>query len=270
MKSKSNIIAELRREAGYTQKTLAEAMDITDKAISKWERGLSFPDVSLLPKLSALLDADIELLLQLESSSLHKEWAGLLDLREYDRDLAQSLYDKPMVYYILSHFLLMGVRKIYVLGDVGKQTWLTWSKFKAMGFHFYTNPGELLKENLMIMQYPCFLFGADLTRRIQVAMSTGKITKLCPMWDVTPFLFCPAEYAFMYYKNPTYLFENAVLKSLGRGMVCFPLDSADHVNDAASFVRMYQRNTGLLIHDLDEVIQTKDEQQNRDGSRESR
>ena len=63
LNSKGNIIAELRREAGYTQKTLAEALHITDKAVSKWERGLSLPDVSILPKLSLLLGADMSLLL---------------------------------------------------------------------------------------------------------------------------------------------------------------------------------------------------------------
>ena len=117
------MISELRREAGYTQRTLAEALNITDKAISKWERGLSLPDVALLPKLSALLDADIELLLQEGNSILHKEWSGLIDLRGFDYDMSQIVYDKPMVYYILSHFLLLGVKEIYVLGDREKQSW---------------------------------------------------------------------------------------------------------------------------------------------------
>lgn len=256
MKSKSNIIAELRREAGYTQKTLADAMNITDKAISKWERGLSLPDVTLLPKLSALLDADIELLLQGESSSLHKQWAGLIDLRNFENDLTQNVYDKPMVYYILSHFLLMNIKKIYILGDSEKQSWLTWDILRTMGFRFHINPEELPNENLMVMHHPCFLFGSDLTRRFQAAMSAGGVAKLCPVWDITPFLFCPAEYTFMYYKNPGYLFENAVLKSLGRGMVCFPLDTPDQVSDAAAFVRLYQTNTGFLIHDLHEIIGT--------------
>lgn len=253
MKKESNIIAELRREAGYTQKTLAEAMNITDKAISKWERGLSLPDVALLPKLSALLDADIELLLQEASSGLHKEWAGLIDLRNFNKDMAQFVYDKPMVYYILSHFLLMGIRKIYVLGEIEKQSWFGWEQLGAMGVALHQNPKEMPKENLMMMRHPCFLFGSDLTRRYQAAMSTGKVTKLCPAWDITPFLFCPAEFTFMYYKNPSYLYENAVQKTLGRGMVCLPLDTPEQLNDVASFVRMYQTFTGLALQDLKEI-----------------
>ena len=255
MKNNGNIIAELRREAGYTQKTLAEAMNITDKAVSKWERGLSLPDVSLLPKLSALLDADIELLLKEDSAGSNSEWSGLIDLRNFKYDLAQIVYDKPMVYSLLSHFLLLNIRKIYVLGDPTQQGWLTWDTLRTWGFRFLVNPQELPKENLMIMNHPCFLFGTDLTRRFQAAMAINNITKLCPAWDMTPFLLCPAEYAFMYYKNPTYLFENALLKTLGRGIVCFPIDTPEQVLDVASFVRMYQTNTKLKLHDLQEIAQ---------------
>ena len=40
-------IAEKRKEQGLTQKALAEKVGVTDKAISKWERGLSYPDISV-------------------------------------------------------------------------------------------------------------------------------------------------------------------------------------------------------------------------------
>ena len=39
---------QLRREKGWTQKDLAERLYVSDKAVSKWERGLSLPDVALL------------------------------------------------------------------------------------------------------------------------------------------------------------------------------------------------------------------------------
>lgn len=261
MKDNGNIIAELRREAGYTQKTLAEALNITDKAISKWERGLSLPDVSLLPKLSAILDADIELLLREETAKSQKEWAGLIDLRAFDADLAQIVYDKPMVYFILSHFLLMDIRDIYVLGQIEKQSWLSWDIFKQIGFRFHQNPNELPRQNIMIMQHPCFLFGSDLTRRYQAAMSMDKIIRLCPEWDITPFMFCPAEHTFMYFKNLSYLHKNSVIRSLGRGMICLPMDTPDQINDVASFVRIYQANTGLLVEDIWDIAERKKMQQ---------
>lgn len=57
------IIYQLRKEQGLTQKTIANALNISDKAISKWERGYGCPDVSLLCGLSEILGADIQKLL---------------------------------------------------------------------------------------------------------------------------------------------------------------------------------------------------------------
>ena len=54
------LIYSLRKEKDMTQKQLAELMNISDKAISKWERGLGCPDVSLLPELSQILGVNIE------------------------------------------------------------------------------------------------------------------------------------------------------------------------------------------------------------------
>ncbi len=51
----AHFISELRKEKKLTQKELAEQLGVTDKAVSKWERGLSCPDISLLSKLSTVL-----------------------------------------------------------------------------------------------------------------------------------------------------------------------------------------------------------------------
>ncbi|MGM9926739.1 MAG: helix-turn-helix domain-containing protein [Bacillus sp. (in: firmicutes)] len=59
-----NLIFRLRREKGLTQKELADQMNISDRTISKWERGLGCPDISLLPKLSSLLGISIEDILE--------------------------------------------------------------------------------------------------------------------------------------------------------------------------------------------------------------
>lgn len=58
-----SLIYKLRKEKGMTQKQLAELIHISDKTISKWERGAGCPDISLLTKLSALLGVNIEAIL---------------------------------------------------------------------------------------------------------------------------------------------------------------------------------------------------------------
>ena len=58
-------IAELRKQQGMTQLELAEKMGVTDKAVSKWERDLSCPDIHSLPNLAEVLGVGVEDLMQI-------------------------------------------------------------------------------------------------------------------------------------------------------------------------------------------------------------
>ena len=58
-----NFIKSLRKEKKLTQKELGEKLNITDKAISKWERGLSFPDIVMLNSLASFFEIDVSELL---------------------------------------------------------------------------------------------------------------------------------------------------------------------------------------------------------------
>lgn len=58
-----NLITQLRKEKGMTQKDLADKMNVTDKAVSKWERNLSCPDINSLPVLAETLGVSVEELL---------------------------------------------------------------------------------------------------------------------------------------------------------------------------------------------------------------
>ena len=53
------IIKTLRKDKGMTQIELALCLNVTDRAVSKWERGLGCPDISLLTKLSEIFSVDI-------------------------------------------------------------------------------------------------------------------------------------------------------------------------------------------------------------------
>lgn len=54
------IIYNIRTEKKLTQKQLADALHISDKTVSKWERGAGCPDVSLLPELCRFLGVNLE------------------------------------------------------------------------------------------------------------------------------------------------------------------------------------------------------------------
>lgn len=68
-----NFIAQQRKALGMTQKDLAARLHITDKAVSKWERGLSYPDVTLLEPLAEVFGLGIEELMACKESREEEE-----------------------------------------------------------------------------------------------------------------------------------------------------------------------------------------------------
>ncbi|MBR5251797.1 MAG: helix-turn-helix transcriptional regulator [Oscillospiraceae bacterium] len=68
-KTLGTMIAELRKEHGMTQLELAEKMGVTDKAVSKWERDLSCPDINSIPTLAEILGVSVEDLMQIKKAA---------------------------------------------------------------------------------------------------------------------------------------------------------------------------------------------------------
>ena len=64
MKTIGETISSLRKKKGMTQNEIAEKMNITDKAVSKWERDLSCPDINTISKLADVLGVSVEELLK--------------------------------------------------------------------------------------------------------------------------------------------------------------------------------------------------------------
>ncbi len=61
------MIAKLRKENNMTQVQLAEKMNVTDKAVSKWERDLSCPDVDSLSRLGEIFTISVDELLSVKN-----------------------------------------------------------------------------------------------------------------------------------------------------------------------------------------------------------
>ncbi len=68
-KTLGTMIAELRKQHGMTQLELAEKMGVTDKAVSKWERDLSCPDINSLPNLAEIFGVSVEELMQIKKEA---------------------------------------------------------------------------------------------------------------------------------------------------------------------------------------------------------
>ena len=82
------LIYEMRTRKGLTQKELAEKCNVTDKAVSKWERGEGCPDVTVLPKLAEIFGIEVENLMSGEiplSQEVSGKTIKIYNFRQPDR-----------------------------------------------------------------------------------------------------------------------------------------------------------------------------------------
>lgn len=96
-----SIIKQLRKEKGLTQLQLANMLHITDRAVSKWERGLCAPDIALLEPLSRILGVSIVELIEgnLQNSPSQAEDAAITVIDYSSREIkAKTAKNKRKLY----------------------------------------------------------------------------------------------------------------------------------------------------------------------------
>ena len=177
-------IAYLRKRAGYTQKDLADRIGVSDKAVSKWERGLSLPDIAYLRKLSILLDTDTDSLLAGDAAHHRGNWRGVVLLEENINRIGADtvIYDKPLVDFLLSYFLLVGIREVLIVCTLREKTFIdeTLGDGSAYGIRLSCHAGTLAQaltafpsdaQSVMLVYGRCLLYGVDQTRFFQRAMA---------------------------------------------------------------------------------------------------
>lgn len=116
-------IQELRKAKKFTQNDLADLLQVTNKAVSRWETGEGFPDVVLLPRLSEVLSVSIDDILKgerIEKIARH---------HYLEKQKLQNVYKICLAIISLSFVLFIG---------------LTYTTFKAwIGFMSYVIPSTL-------------------------------------------------------------------------------------------------------------------------------
>ena len=90
-KSIGEMISSLRKEKGMTQNDLAEKMNVTDKAVSKWERNLSCPDVNSISKLAEILGTTVEELLNAQSKKENSKVDEIINIALLGVGLAMGI-----------------------------------------------------------------------------------------------------------------------------------------------------------------------------------
>ena len=105
-------IAECRKEKKLTQMHLAEQLGITDKAVSKWERGVTMPDTSIMLDLCGILGISVNELLNGEKISMEnnnqKNEQLLLDMAKEVEQKNKTIWTTMWVIMIVSMIALLG------------------------------------------------------------------------------------------------------------------------------------------------------------------
>ena len=177
----------LRKKAGYTQKELADKLFLSKMAISKWENGKSIPDIGVLKRLSVLLDMDVEGLIDGTGTYLDDPWKGVLYLDTPEMINAGTIiFDKPLIDYLVSYFILAGVRNLLIVCTDQDRSYIKnrygdgdtlgiCLRYQPMGIldldTILLNNEEWFRDSsLMVVPEPFFIYGVDLTRFMQRAM----------------------------------------------------------------------------------------------------
>ena len=129
-KKVGQFILELRKSSQMTQKELAAKLNVSDKAVSKWERGLSYPDIELLPPLADILGITTTELLNGERSgreAINTE-TSVANALEYGEKTAKRKIRLTQNIWVatFSALLLLGIFVVSIV-DLAISGTLTWS-----------------------------------------------------------------------------------------------------------------------------------------------
>lgn len=256
-------ISILRKRAGLTQRAIAEELGISDKAFSKWERGLAAPDIVNLNRLAVLLDTDIESILSGNVYSHGTNWCGVLSLHYPEGVHSWSeLAGKPLIYLSLSYFLLVGIRDIIFFG---KKEELDYVKHElepyAEQIHFLFEERLTVpeKRSVLIEYAPVFLYGKDLTQIIGRAMASEDPVCLENQYARNP-------------EIPLLIFPDGVssrpgdirdlkyltrIMKIERGILSLPITSKMSMVQAERLVEDVERIMDTRSDDIDDILQNR-------------
>lgn len=119
-------IAERRKQCGYTQVQLAEKLNITDRAVSKWETGRSMPDSALMPALCELLHITLNDLFNGEVIEMEdykkKSEELIIEMAKQKEDADKKLLSLEILIGVLASLVLIGM--IALASFVNMPDWL--------------------------------------------------------------------------------------------------------------------------------------------------
>lgn len=232
------LIAKARQEKGLTQKQLADFLFVTDKAVSKWERGLSLPDLNSISRLATLIDLDTEAFIPV--SLTPSEWVGIINVNEKDGIYKKDLCGQTVFEYLVSYFLLFGFKHIVI--NCSDESFIENLNLSQYGFVVYLNESVGNKKSICINDN-LLLVGANLTRKFQNLMA----------------LETNIDIIFNNKKLPISLegFNDRKEKQLGNGYICRIINS-ENFNDICNFIEFFNKDSAFKLNNLSQIKLNRD------------
>ncbi len=107
------VILDRRKELNLTQKELAEMLNVTDKAISRWENGLNYPDIGIMEPLAESLSISVIELLGLEGEDSEQIVKQIADISVKEKNkIIDTIIKQGWVTAIIG--LLLAIALIYL------------------------------------------------------------------------------------------------------------------------------------------------------------
>ena len=178
-------IAECRKKSNLTQMQLAEKLGITDKAISKWERGIAMPDTSIMLELCDILSISVNELLSGEKISMENNQKN----EQLLLDMAKELEIKNKTIWT-SMWAIMVVSMIALVAGIFIAAFLipkgVWQIVTIIGICvvFLTHCFYALKLEVSVGAYKCKKCGHEIVPTYKEAMNAMHL-------GFTRYLKCP-------------------------------------------------------------------------------
>lgn len=204
-------VCELRKEKKLTQKELAEKLHVSDKAVSKWERGISMPDISLIVPMAELLGVTVTELLegkrieqteQMSTNEVEALVKKAINLSEDESPLYREKKRKRGL--IVLGAIVVAVLECIVLGVLGfssEKILIGIGLGEMLGIPFALCFGCVLREKLpryydenkisVVSQYA---FNLSLPGMYFNNRNWPHILKVGYLWSLTEILFTPLLY----------------------------------------------------------------------------
>lgn len=152
-------IAIQRKQLFMTQQNLADKLDITNKAVSKWETGEGYPDITVLPALAEVLEVTVDEILNGEKNNSNPIVDNPFSIKE-SKQQADYILEKRFQHFNNNYLISIGILCIGIIGSTlalklyhFMTSELIYSimisiSFMIIGFMFYNNICKWIKSDI--------------------------------------------------------------------------------------------------------------------------